>query len=57
MAKSMHSTDAIALDFAPAILRAQHENAAPLPRMVLYIALTLFEIGRASCRERVYSSV
>ena len=44
MAKSMHSTDAIALDFAPAILRAQHENAAPLPRMVLYIALTLFAV-------------
>ena len=44
MAKSMHSTDAAALDFAPAILRAQHENAAPLPRMVLYIALTLFAV-------------
>ena len=44
MAKSTQSADAGALDFAPAILRAQHENAAPLPRMVLYIALTLFAV-------------
>ena len=42
MAKIIHSTDAGALDFAPAILRAQHENAPPLPRIVLYIALALF---------------
>ena len=41
-----HPTDADAgaLDFAPAILRAQHDNPAPLPRMVLYIGLTLFAL-------------
>ncbi|MBI3526799.1 MAG: HlyD family type I secretion periplasmic adaptor subunit [Betaproteobacteria bacterium] len=39
MAKSIHSTEAGALDFAPAILRAQHENPPPLSRIVLYIAL------------------
>lgn len=44
MADRAHPTDAGALDFSPAILRAQHENAAPLPRMVLYIALTLFAV-------------
>jgi len=32
MAKTIQSTAAGALDFAPAILRAQHENASPLPR-------------------------
>src|SRR5258706_7957869 len=44
MAKSLNSTDAGALDFAPAILRAQHENPPPLPRTVLYIALALFGV-------------
>jgi hemolysin D len=44
MAKGMNSTDALAVDFAPAILRVQHENAAPLPRIVLYIALALFAV-------------
>jgi len=44
MAKSIHFTDVGALDFAPAILRAQHENAPPLPRLVLYIALALFGV-------------
>ena len=44
MAKSIHFTEAGALDFAPAILRAQHENAPPLPRIVLYIALALFAV-------------
>jgi HlyD family secretion protein len=44
MAKSSSSADAGALDFAPAILRAQHENATPLPRIVLYIALALFGV-------------
>jgi hemolysin D len=44
MTRSNQSTDAGALDFAPAILRAQHENAPPLPRIVLYIALALFGV-------------
>ena len=44
MAERSHPTDAAALDFAPAIRRAQHENAAPLPRAVLYIALALFAV-------------
>ena len=44
MADRAHPADAGALDFAPAILRVQHENAAPLPRMVLYIALALFAV-------------
>ena len=44
MAKSIQSTTAGALDFAPAILRAQHENAPPLPRVVLYVALALFAV-------------
>ena len=44
MAKGSSSNEAGALDFAPAILRAQHENAPPLPRMVLYVALTLFAV-------------
>ena len=44
MAKSIQPANAGALDFAPAILRAQHENPAPLPRMVLYIALALFAV-------------
>ena len=35
---------ASAFDFAPAILRAQHENAPPFPRLVLYVALTLFAV-------------
>ena len=44
MAKTNPSTEAGALDFAPAILRAQHENAPPLPRIVLYVALALFAV-------------
>ena len=44
MAKSINSTEAGALDFAPAILRAQYENPPPLPRVVLYIALALFGV-------------
>jgi len=44
MAKTIQSTAAGALDFAPGILRAQHENAPPLPRIVLYIALALFAV-------------
>ena len=44
MAKSDQSAEAGALDFAPAILRAQHENPPPLPRVVLYIALALFGV-------------
>ena len=44
MARTPILTDAGALDFAPAILRAQHENAPPLPRIVLYIALALFAV-------------
>ena len=44
MTKNIQSREAGAFDFAPAILRAQHENAAPLPRVVLYIALALFAV-------------
>jgi len=44
MAKGFNPTDAGTLDFAPAILRAQHENPAPLPRFVLHIALALFAV-------------
>ncbi len=44
MAKGFNSTHAGTLDFAPAILRAQHENPAPLPRFVLHIALALFAV-------------
>ena len=44
MARISTVTAAGALDFAPAILRAQHENAPPLPRLVLYIALALFAL-------------
>ena len=44
MAKTIPSAEAGALDFAPAILRAQHENAPPLPRIVLYVALALFAV-------------
>jgi HlyD family secretion protein len=40
----MSSSEAGALEFAPGILRAQHENAPPLPRRVLYIALALFGV-------------
>jgi hemolysin D len=42
MEKRMRSTDAVALEFAPAILRLRHEAPAPLPRVVLYLALILF---------------
>jgi HlyD family secretion protein len=44
VAKSITSTEAGVLDFAPAILRAQHEDAPPLPRIVLYMALALFAV-------------
>ena len=44
MAMSNKSTEPGAFEFAPAILRAQHENASPLPRTVLYIALALFAV-------------
>ena len=44
MTKSIQSAESGALDFAPAILRAQHENLPPLPRVVLYIALVLFGV-------------
>lgn len=44
MARTPILNDVGALDFAPAILRAQHENAPPLPRIVLYIALALFAV-------------
>jgi hemolysin D len=44
LSKTTRPIDAGALDFAPAILRAQHENAPPLPRIVLYIALVLFAV-------------
>ncbi|HEX4986742.1 MAG TPA: HlyD family type I secretion periplasmic adaptor subunit [Burkholderiales bacterium] len=43
MAKDVLS-DTGALEFAPAIVRAQRENAPPLPRMVLYISLALFAV-------------
>ena len=36
--------DRTALDFAPAIERAQHEAPSPLPRAVLYLTLALFVI-------------
>ncbi len=36
--------DGQSLDFAPAILRAQHQAAAPLPRAVLYVTLALFAV-------------
>lgn len=44
MAETIHSTDAGALDFAPAVLRAQHENPPPLPRAVLHLVLALFGV-------------
>lgn len=44
MASSRHSIEGGALEFAPAMLRAQHEEAPPLPRVVLYIALALFGV-------------
>jgi len=44
LSKTTRPIDAGALDFAPAILRAQHENAPPLSRIVLYIALALFAV-------------
>jgi hemolysin D len=33
-----------ALEFAPALVRIQHEAAAPLPRAVLYVTLALFAV-------------
>ncbi|MGH8710005.1 MAG: HlyD family type I secretion periplasmic adaptor subunit [Burkholderiales bacterium] len=33
-----------ALDFAPAILRAQHQTPSPLPKLVLYTVLVLFGV-------------
>ena len=36
--------DRTALDFAPAIERAQHEAPSPLPRAVLYLTLALFAV-------------
>lgn len=44
MNSSEDASDAGAMEFAPAILRSQHENAPPLPRRVLYIALALFAV-------------
>ena len=44
MSEINQSTEPGTLDFAPAILRAQHENAPPLPRVVLYVALALFAV-------------
>ena len=33
-----------ALEFAPAIMRIEHESASPMPRAVLYVTLTLFGV-------------
>ena len=33
-----------ALEFAPAIMRIEHEGASPMPRAVLYVALALFGV-------------
>jgi len=36
--------DTGAMEFAPAIMRAQHENPSPMPRAVLYVTLALFGV-------------
>ena len=36
--------DRLAMEFSPPIVRAQHEGAAPLARVVLYITLALFAV-------------
>ncbi len=44
MAVKVPVSDAGAMEFAPAIVRAQHESPSPMPRAVLYVALTLFGV-------------
>ncbi|MBI4207826.1 MAG: HlyD family type I secretion periplasmic adaptor subunit [Betaproteobacteria bacterium] len=40
----LKQNDAAALDFAPAMLRAQQQAPSPLPRLVLYALLVLFGV-------------
>lgn len=42
--KSLLVPEGRALDFAPAILRTQHQPPAPLPRVLLYVLIMLFAI-------------
>ncbi|MFN0041515.1 MAG: HlyD family type I secretion periplasmic adaptor subunit [Burkholderiales bacterium] len=44
MANEPLQMDRLALEFSPAIVRAQHQGAAPLPRVVLYVTLALFAV-------------
>src|SRR5713101_2145861 len=44
MLQRITKLQADALDFAPAILRAQHQPPSPLPRLVLYTVLVLFGV-------------
>jgi HlyD family secretion protein len=44
MLQRITKLQADALDFAPAILRAQHQSPSPLPRLVLYSVLVLFGV-------------
>jgi len=44
MLQRVTKLQADALDFAPAILRAQHQPPSPLPRLVLYSVLVLFGV-------------
>ena len=44
MLQRITKLQADALDFAPAILRAQHQPPSPLPRLVLYTVLGLFGV-------------
>lgn len=45
MLKSIFAPEGRTLDFAPALLRTQHQPPAPLPRVVLYLLLALFAIA------------
>lgn len=45
MLKSIFAPEGRALDFAPALLRTQHQPPAPLPRVMLYLLLALFAIA------------
>ena len=44
MAEKIPMFKAGSMEFAPAILRAQHENPPPMPRAVLYVTLALFAV-------------
>lgn len=44
MLQRITKLQADALDFAPAILRAQHQPPSPLPKLVLYTVLVLFGV-------------